>query len=64
MNVKPKFAAAAASSAMASGQMERECFTMTSSMMTRWISGMIAVMTVASSAPLRDRMKFRRYRQQ
>ena len=60
MNVKPKPAAAATSRARASGQIDRECVTMTSSMIVRWISGMAAVTTVASSAPLRARMKFRR----
>ena len=60
MKVKPKFAAAATSRAMASGQIDRECLTMTSSTIVRWISGMAAVTPVASSAPLRARMKLRR----
>ena len=60
MKVKPKFAAAAASRAMASGQIDRVCVTITWSTMARWISGMTAVTTVASSAPLRARMKSRR----
>ena len=38
---------------------ERECFTITSSMICRWISGMIAVTTVATSAPPRARVKMR-----
>ena len=60
MKVKPKFATAATSRPMASGQIDRECVTMTSSTMARWISGMIAVTTVASSAPPRARRKLRR----
>ncbi len=60
MKVAPKFTAAATSSSMASGQIERVCVTMTLSTMSRWISGMTAVTAVASSAPAKARTKLRR----
>ena len=60
----PKFATATASSAIASGQTDCLCVTITLSMMSRWISGMAAVKAVASTAPAAAKMKLRRYRQQ
>ena len=60
----PKFATATASSAIASGQIDCLSVTITLSMMSRWISGMAAVKTVASTAPATAKMKLRRYSQQ
>jgi hypothetical protein len=58
-----KFTAAATSSRPASGQTDWRCVTMTSSMICRWTSGIVAVASVAASVPPSAMTTLRRCRQ-
>ena len=60
----PKVASAATTSAIASGQIDSVCVTITLSMIRRCISGITAVTSAASSEAPIAMTVLRRYRQQ